>query len=112
LLDGWSTSISGVFIITYKGKVVLPPIPVVGHVDGVPVASWQEVEVEDVEVALDDGDAEVAEDGADGVHGYAEAAEHRDKKYKKKHKKKHKKCEAVRDARSGVDVRPVRHCFR
>ena len=79
------------------------------HVDGVPLASWQEVEVEDVEVAADDGDAKVAEDGADGVHVYAE---HRDKKYKKKHKKKHKKCEVVRDARSGVDVRPVRHCFR
>ena len=77
-------SISGVFIITYKGKVVLPPIPVVGHVDGVPVASWQGVEVEDVEVAADDGDAEVAEDGADKVHVYAEAAEHRDKKYKKR----------------------------
>ena len=80
----------------------------VAHVDGVPVASWQEVEVEDVEVALDDEDVEVAEDSADEVHVYAEAAEHRDKK----HKKKHKKCEAVRDARSGVDVRPVRHCFR
>jgi hypothetical protein len=77
----------------------------VAHVDGVPVASWQGVEVEDVEVALDDEDAEVAEDGADGVHVYAEAAEHRDKK-------KHKKRETVRDARSGVDVRPVRHCFR
>jgi hypothetical protein len=74
----------------------------VAHLDCVPLAQWQGVEVEDVEVAADDGDAEVAEDA---VHVYAEHQERR-------HKKKHKKREAVRDAHNGVDVRPVRHCFR
>jgi hypothetical protein len=79
----------------------------VAHVDCVPVAPWQREGVEDVEAAADDGDAEAAEDGVDGVYVSAEAAEHEDRK----HKKKHKKREAVRDARSGVDVRAVRHCF-
>ncbi len=61
--------VRGVFIITYKKEV--PPIPVVGHVDCVPLTPWQVEQVEQVEEpawpdhAPDDLKAQCHMEGAD-----------------------------------------------
>ncbi len=68
--------VRSVFTITYKGKV--PPIPVVGRVDGVPVAPWQVEEPAWPDHAPDDLKAQCHVEGAD----------HKDKAQRKKHKKR------------------------